>query len=122
MDFLVLPRMVALMLMMPLLAIYAVALGILGGAVVSIASFDLSPTQYWLQTQAALNLTHLSVGVFKAAIFGAVVALAGCMRGMQCGRSAAAVGDAATSAVVTGIVLIIVTDSLITVVTTLVGI
>jgi phospholipid/cholesterol/gamma-HCH transport system permease protein len=122
MDFLVLPRMVALILMMPLLAIYADVLGILGGAIVSIASFGLAPVQYWNQTIETLTLTHLGVGVFKAVIFGVIVALSGCLRGIQCGRSASAVGDAATSAVVTGIVLIIVADSLVTVVTTIVGI
>ena len=122
MDFLVLPRMVAMILMMPLLAVYAVFLGIVGGAIVSIASFDLTILQYWLETKGALNLTHLGVGIFKSVIFGVVVALSGCLRGMQCGRSAQAVGDAATSAVVTGIVLIIVSDSLVTVVTTIAGI
>jgi phospholipid/cholesterol/gamma-HCH transport system permease protein len=122
MDFLVLPRMLALILMMPLLCVYADLMGMLGGAAVAIGSFDLTPTQYWLQTKAALNLTHLGLGVFKAAIFGVLVALAGCYRGMRCGRSAAAVGDAATSAVVTGIVLIIVSDSIITVIATILGI
>jgi phospholipid/cholesterol/gamma-HCH transport system permease protein len=122
MDFLVLPRMLALVLMMPLLCLYADFLAILGGAIVSITSFDLAPIQYWTQTQGALTLTHIGVGVFKSGIFGVVVALSGCLRGMQCGRSASAVGDAATSAVVTGIVLIVVCDSLVTVVTTIVGI
>ncbi|MGH0033582.1 MAG: ABC transporter permease [Myxococcota bacterium] len=122
MDFLVLPRMVALIVMMPLLCLYADVLGILGGAIVSIASFDLSPTQYWNQTLETLDLTHVGVGVVKSAIFGVIVALSGCLRGIQCGRSASAVGDAATSAVVTGIVLIIVSDSVVTVVTTILGI
>jgi phospholipid/cholesterol/gamma-HCH transport system permease protein len=122
MDFLVLPRLVALIVMMPLLCVYADVLGILGGAIVSIASFDLSPMQYWSQTIETLSFGNLGVGIFKSVIFGALVALAGCLRGMQCGRSASAVGEAATSAVVTGIVLIIVSDSLITVITTIVGI
>jgi phospholipid/cholesterol/gamma-HCH transport system permease protein len=116
MDFLVLPRILALIVMMPLLCLYADLMGILGGAVVGIAGSDITPAQYWTQTVGALNLRHIGVGVFKGAIFGILVALAGCLRGMQSGRSASAVGLAATSAVVTGIVLIIVSDAIFAVV------
>jgi len=115
MDFLVLPRMLALALMVPLLCLYADLLGILGGAFVAVSSFDLGFIQYYDQTVAALTLQQFALGLFKAAAFGVLVALAGCLRGMQCGRSAAAVGDAATSAVVTGIVWIIVVDATLTV-------
>ncbi len=115
MDFLVLPRMLALVLMVPLLCLYADLLGILGGAVVAITSFDISFSQYHDQTIAALELRQFGLGLLKAAVFGVLVAIAGCLRGMQCGRSAAAVGDAATSAVVTGIVWIIVADALLTI-------
>jgi phospholipid/cholesterol/gamma-HCH transport system permease protein len=115
MDFLVLPRMLALVLMVPLLCLYADLLGILGGAVVAITSFDISFSQYHDQTLAALELRQFGLGLLKAAVFGVLVAIAGCLRGMQCGRSAAAVGDAATSAVVTGIVWIIVADALLTI-------
>ena len=116
MDFLVLPRMLALIVMMPLLCLYADLMGILGGALVGIVDSDITPAQYWTQTVGALNLRHIGVGVFKGAIFGILVALAGCLRGMQSGRSASAVGLAATSAVVTGIVLIIVSDAIFAVV------
>ena len=122
MDYLVLPRMLALILMMPLLCLYADVVGILGGALVGIGAGDINAELYWSQTVNALNLRHVGVGVFKGAIFGILVALAGCLRGMQSGRSASAVGDAATSAVVTGIVAIIVTDAVITVVTATLGI
>jgi phospholipid/cholesterol/gamma-HCH transport system permease protein len=108
MDFLVLPRMLALMLMMPLLALYAVLLGMLGGALVGVGMLDITVTQYVQQTQAAIGLDSFFWGVLKAAVYGALVAIAGCLRGMQCGRSAAAVGQAATSAVVTAIVMIVV--------------
>jgi phospholipid/cholesterol/gamma-HCH transport system permease protein len=110
MQFLVLPRMLALILMMPLLTVYADLVGILGGAVVGIGMLGLSPTQYFEQTKGAVHLSDFFIGIVKSSVFGVVVALAGCLRGMQSGRSAAAVGLAATSAVVTSIVLIIVLD------------
>jgi len=122
MEFLVLPRMLALMLMMPLLTLYADLLGILGGAVVGVGMMDLGVIEYFKQTQAALGMNDFAVGLFKGAVFGVLVAIAGCMRGMQSGRSSAAVGIAATSAVVTGIVFIIVSDSLITVIFNQIGI
>jgi phospholipid/cholesterol/gamma-HCH transport system permease protein len=122
MDFLVLPRMLALILMMPLLTLYADLMGILGGALVGIGDGGINPELYWSQTVSALELRHVGVGVFKGALFGILIALAGCLRGMQSGRSASAVGDAATSAVVTGIVAIIVTDAVLAVVTATLGI
>lgn len=122
MEFLVLPRMLALIVMMPLLCLYANLVGILGGFVVGTGMFDISFTQYMEQTRLALNLTHFGLGIFKSAIFGVLVAIAGCLRGMECGRSASAVGDAATSAVVTSIVLIVVTDGLFAVITNIIGI
>ncbi len=112
MEFLVLPRMLALSLMMPLLTIYADLLGILGGAVVGVGLLGLGPVEYFEQTRSAVTLTSFFVGVSKSVVFGVVVALVGCLRGMQSGRSAAAVGLAATSAVVTSIVLIIVIDGI----------
>jgi phospholipid/cholesterol/gamma-HCH transport system permease protein len=107
MDYLVLPRVVALVLMMPLLVIYANLMGILGGAMVGANLPDVSFTQYLARTTEAVRLTDFAGGVFKGTIYAALVAMAGCMRGMQCGRSAAAVGTATTSAVVTGIVYVI---------------
>jgi phospholipid/cholesterol/gamma-HCH transport system permease protein len=122
MEFLVLPRMLALILMMPLLCVYADLVGILGGAVVGVGMLDLSPMEYYTQTRAALNLTQFSLGIFKSVVFGVVIAISGCLRGMQSGRSASAVGDAATSAVVTAIVAIIVLDGLFAVITNIIGI
>ena len=115
-EFLVLPRMLALMLMIPLLTIYADLLGILGGAFVGITMLDLTPTQYWIQTRSALTLTFFAMGLVKGEVFGILIALTGCMRGMQCGRSSAAVGLAVTSAVVSGIVCIICSDAILTVI------
>ena len=121
-EFLVVPRMLALMLMVPLLCIYADLVGILGGAVVSVSMLHLGAAQYYQQTLSALQLLDFVVGLIKGTVFGILVALAGCLRGMQCGRSAAAVGAAATSAVVTGIVWIIVFDAVLTVTYDILGI
>ena len=108
MDFLVLPRVFALCLMMPLLTLYGDAMGILGGGFVGVTMLGLSPAEYLLQTADAVSLSHVIGGVVKGTCYGALIALAGCLRGMQSGKSSSAVGDAATSAVVTGIVAIIV--------------
>ncbi len=116
MDFLVLPRLLALTMMMPLLCIYANFMGILGGAMVGIGMLDIAPMEYYHQTQGSLRLDSFGVGFFKSIVFGVVVAVVGCMRGIQCGRSSSAVGEAATSAVVTGIVFIIVSDAILTVI------
>jgi phospholipid/cholesterol/gamma-HCH transport system permease protein len=122
MEFLVLPRMLALALMMPLLCLYANVMGILGGMVVGVGMLDIGLIQYYNETAKAINLWNLGIGLFSGFVFGVIVALAGCMRGMQCGRSASAVGDAATSAVVTAIVGIIVSTALITVICNFLGI
>jgi len=116
MEFLVLPRMIALMLMTPLLAIYANLMGILGGAFVSIVVSGLTVTEYFGQTQSAVGLNHVAQGLINAAVYGAIVAVPGCLRGMQCGRSAASVGLATTSAVVTAIVFIVIAAAVLTIV------
>jgi phospholipid/cholesterol/gamma-HCH transport system permease protein len=122
MEFLVLPRMLALVLMMPLLCIYADLMGVLGGLIVGVGVLDIGLLQYINQTTGALKLSYFIIGIIHATIFGVLVSLAGCLRGMQCGRSASAVGEATTSAVVTSIVAIIVATGLITVVCNIVGI
>lgn len=108
MDFLVMPRIVALCLMMPLLTLYGDAMGILGGAFVGVTMLDLSPVEYLRQTADAVSMSHVVGGVFKGSVYGALIAISGCLRGVQSGRSSSAVGEAATSAVVTSIVAIIV--------------
>jgi len=114
--------MIALIVMMPLLCIYADLLGILGGALVGVGMLKISIVEYVNATLNGIGLVDFSVGIFKSAIFGVLVAIAGCMRGIQCGRSASAVGLAATSAVVTSIVFIIVTDGIFAVLTNALGI
>jgi phospholipid/cholesterol/gamma-HCH transport system permease protein len=122
MEFLVLPRMIALSLMMPLLCLYADVMGILGGLIVGVGMLQLNIFEYFNQTRGAVTLTYMWIGLFQSAVFGVLVALAGCLRGMQCGRSASAVGNATTSAVVTGIVSIIVATAIITVMCDVLGI
>jgi phospholipid/cholesterol/gamma-HCH transport system permease protein len=121
MEFLVLPRMLALALMMPLLCLYADLMGILGGAAVGVGLLDIGPTEYYLRTANAVGLHDALSGLIKGSVFGVLVAIAGCLRGMQSGRSASAVGAAATSAVVTGIVSIIVFDAVTTVIFDILG-
>ncbi len=116
MEFLVLPRMLALFLMMPLLSLYADLMGILGGLIIGVSMLDLNFMEYYNKTRESVHLNDMWVGLFSAAVFGVLVALAGCLRGMQSGRSASAVGEATTSAVVTSIVSIVVAMAVITVV------
>jgi len=122
MQYLVLPRMVALALMMPLLCLYADLMGILGGVIVGVGMLDLNIIQYYQQTRASVGLNDFFIGLFQAGVFGILVAVAGCLRGIQCGRSASAVGEATTSAVVTGIVSIIVATALVTIMCNVLGI
>lgn len=111
MEFLVLPRLLALFVMLPLLVLFANFVGIIGGLVVSMSMLDVTFNQYVNQTIQAVKLLDFSTGIIKAVVFGGIVAGTGCLRGMQCGNSSAAVGIAATSAVVTGISLLIVADA-----------
>ena len=122
MDYLVLPRLLALVIMMPLLTLYAIFLGILGGMVVAVTMLDLGALAYYMQTLEAVSLDDFLVGLGKSVVFGILVSLIGCMRGIQAGNSARAVGEAATQAVVTCIVAIVVADASITVMLTLAGI
>jgi len=115
-DFLVLPRMLALMLMVPLLTLYSGFIGMLAGLLVSVTIFDIGVFEYYTETLRALEFKQFAVGLSKGTVYGAMIAFAGCLRGMQCGRSAEAVGHAATSAVVTAILLITIAASIMTVV------
>jgi phospholipid/cholesterol/gamma-HCH transport system permease protein len=115
-DFLVLPRLLALTLMVPLLTLYAGFVGMLAGMLVALLIFDIGMFEYYTETLRALEAKHFLVGLSKGAAYGVVVAFAGCLRGMQCGRSAEAVGQAATSAVVTGILMITIVASIMTIV------
>ena len=120
-EYLVIPRVAALVMMMPLLCLYADFLGIGGGMAIGVGMLDIPLVQYWNQTRAALDVTQFMHGIIKSALYGVIIAMAGCYHGMRCGRSASAVGDAATRAVVAAIVGIIIADGLIAVVTSIIG-
>jgi len=122
MEFLVLPRLLALSLMMPLLCLYADVLGVVGGLLVSASMLGISPVQYLAETRHAVGLNDLFLGLFMSFVFGVLVALTGCLRGLGSGRSASAVGEATTSAVVTGIVSIVVATAIITLISYVLGI
>jgi phospholipid/cholesterol/gamma-HCH transport system permease protein len=112
MDFLVTPRMLALILMTPLLCIFANFIGMLGGMFVGVIMLDITPFQYMHQTETAFNLTSFSTGVIKSFVFGALVVISGCFQGMRCENSSEGVGRAVTAAVVMGITSIIIADSI----------
>jgi phospholipid/cholesterol/gamma-HCH transport system permease protein len=112
-EFLVLPRMLALIIMTPLLTMYANVMGILGGFVVGVTMLDIGAVAYYGETVEAVSLNDLGIGLFMGLVFGILVAVSGCLRGM---------GRAATSAVVTGIIWIVVATGLITVICDVVGI
>lgn len=122
MQYLVVPRVVALIVMMPLLCLYADMLGILGGAFVSALTMDISFMQFFNQAATAVHLSDLWLGVSKSCVFGVLIAIAGCLSGIRCGRSASAVGTAVTSAVVSGIVAIVLSDAVFAVITEMLGV
>ena len=121
-QFLVLPRLLALTIMTPLLTLYANALGIIGGMVVAYGLLDISPTAYWVEMLTIVDLSDVASGVIKGAAFGIIIGIAGCLRGLQAERSAAGVGRAATSAVVTAILMMIVADAIFAVLFNVLGI
>jgi len=110
-----------LALMMPLLALYANALGIIGGMVVAAGLLDIPPAAYWVEMLTVVTTTDIWVGLIKAGTFGLIIGLAGCLRGLQAERSAAGVGHAATSAVVTAILFITIADAIFAVLFNAVG-
>jgi len=121
-EFLVLPRILGLGLMMPLLGVYSVFMGMIGGLIVGVFMLDLNFMLYYNQTVTSVSLTHFWIGLFHSAVFGVLVALMGCLKGIRCGRSAMAVGQVTTQAVVGGIISIIVATAIITILCNIVGI
>lgn len=113
-EFLVLPRVLALALTMPLLCVYADVMGVVGGFIVGVGLLGIDSVQYLAQTYYSIPPDNFWIGLTHGAVFGVIVALAGCHRGMRCGRSAQAVGQAATSAAVTGVMGIIIATAVIT--------
>ncbi len=122
MDFLVLPRMLALVLMMPLLCLYSDLFGILGGLFVSVTIFDVGVMEYLHRTAEMVHLRDFAVGIINATVYGVLIAIAGCYQGIRSGRSSSAVGAAATAAVVNGILLIVIATAFLTVIFNVLGI
>jgi phospholipid/cholesterol/gamma-HCH transport system permease protein len=121
-EFLVMPRLLALTLMTPLLCVYSIALGIFGGFVVGVNVLDVTPITYLQRTQEAISMSDFGISMVKAAVFGWLVAAAGCFCGIYSGRSASAVGVATTTAVVSGILAVIVADAVFAVLLNFLGI
>jgi phospholipid/cholesterol/gamma-HCH transport system permease protein len=113
MQFLVLPRTMALLIMTPLLTLYADVVGILGGLAVGTQVMDFSVLHYFEQTQTALKgMWEVYSGLVKSLAFGLIIGLVGCFKGLRSGNDSASLGRAVTSAVVTSITLIVVCDAL----------
>jgi len=121
-EFLVMPRVLALMIMLPLLTLYADFMGIVGGFFISTSVLGLNPVEYWHHTQSAVRLTNLWVGLVHGFVFGIIIGVSGCLRGIKCGRSAEALGEATTSAVVTSITSIVVATAIITFICQVLGV
>lgn len=115
MEFLVVPRILALMVTMPLLTLYADILGIVGGGIVA-GGMGITPLQYFSQGEDALSFIHLAIGLLKSVVYAVLIAIAGCRAGINASKSSAGVGEAATEAVVTAVVYLIVADAAINIV------
>jgi len=113
-DFLVLPRMNALLLSMPILVLLSDFMGILGGCFMCVLFWDIPLSEYIRYTIQSFNITNFLVGLFHGVVFGWVIALCGCYFGVHCGRNADSVGIATTQAVVYAIVWMIIMTGLIT--------
>lgn len=115
-DFLVVPRVLALGLMTPLLTVFADVMGILGGFLVGALMLGLNPLEYWHATTQMVHYRQMLIGLVYGAVFGVVIGICGCHQGILCGRSAMAVGQTTTRAVVYSLVGIIIMTAIITVI------
>lgn len=115
-DFLVLPRLAALIITMPFLTLLSDTLGILGGAIVGVFTLGIPYQEYWKYTYNALHLTNFWVGIFHGFVYGWIISLCGCYYGIYSGRNADSVGVATTKAVVTSIVWMIVVTGILTII------
>ncbi|MBF0530749.1 MAG: ABC transporter permease, partial [Deltaproteobacteria bacterium] len=113
--FLVLPRVLAAMATTPLLTVFSDVVGLLGGAVV-LLSMGYPLSTYYKQVVSAITYIHFFQGVFKAFVFGVLIAGIGCLRGLETKTGPSAVGDATTNAVVSSIVMIVVVDGIFSVI------
>ena len=121
-EYLVMPRVLALIIMMPLLTLYADFMGIVGGFLISTMMLGINPIEYINRTQGAVKLENLEIGLIHSLVFGIVISVAACYHGIKCGRSAAAVGTATTSAVVSSITSIVIATAIITFICQILGV
>ncbi|MFA4989858.1 MAG: ABC transporter permease [Candidatus Omnitrophota bacterium] len=121
-EFLVMPRVLALVVMMPLLTLYADFMGIAGGFLISTSVLGLNPVEYWHHTQSAVRLSNLWIGLIHGFVFGIIIAVCGCLRGLRCARSAEGIGVATTSAVVSAITSIVVATAILTFICQVLGV
>lgn len=121
-EFLVIPRLLAVIIMMPLLTIYADLMGVLGGFIISAVMLHLNGIEYLQHTQAAVKLSYVWIGLIHSFVFGVIIAVAGCLRGIKCERNAVGVGVATTSAVVTGITGIVIATAITTFICQILGV
>jgi len=112
-DVLVLPRVAAVFVALPLLTIYADVVGIIGGWVVAVSMLDVTTPQFFVGLTTPVTLADAMLGIVKGTVYGAIIGITGCFRGLRTGNDAAAVGDAATSAVVLGITMVVLANALI---------
>src|SRR3546814_8355920 len=112
---LVVPRVLGLVLIMPLLTFYADRMGLFGGAVMSMMSLDITFGRFVTQLHDAVDAPILFVGLVKAPLFAGIIAVVGCFEGMQVSKSAKSVGRRTTRAVVEAIFLVIVVDAMLSV-------
>ena len=111
-DLLVLPRLIAMLVMLPLLTFIAMMSGLAGGLTAGAYSLDIPPPAYLARMQDTFEMRHLLVGLSKAPIFALLIALIGCLEGLQVEGTAQSVGERTTSSVVQAIALVIVLDAL----------
>lgn len=116
MEFLVLPRLLSLLIAMPILTMLSDFMGMLGGAFIGVFMMDLPHQEYWKYAFKAFTLKNFLVGVFHGLCFGIIIAVCGCYSGLNCGRNADSVGVATTQSVVRAIVWMIVATGIITIV------
>ncbi|MDC0948406.1 ABC transporter permease [Gammaproteobacteria bacterium] len=122
MEVLVIPRVLALVIAMPLLALFANFMGVLGGAVMIVTTLDISVSQFLRQFQQAVAIDHLWIGLVKAPIFGFIIALVGCYEGLNVSSNAESVGMRTTRSVVQSIALVIIVDAVFVVFFSAIGI
>lgn len=110
MEYLVVPRFLALVIVMPMLCVFSNVIGIVGGSLVAV-TMDVNLTMFMSQARESVTMGDVFTGLFKSLVFAGLIAIAGCQAGIQSGRSSAAVGQATTRAVVHAIVYLVVADT-----------